>query len=347
MRPARFLVLLLCLLASGPAARDADAAAPGRTALVFGGGPVGGAYNAFATALALQIGKSAPQLEISVEGTGGSGANLQGLDTGALSFGIVYAGDAHLGREGKLPDDPARRGNVRAVACLYGAPAQLVVRADAGISGLQGLADKRVAVGNQGSGAAVSAQRFFGHLGLWEGMRKQHLGYSAAAEALADGRIDAFWVLVGWPNAAVQEAATRVPVKLLDLGEEAERSGFLAAFPFYARTIIPAGTYPGQTAAMQTFQDSSLWCAHKDVPSDTVYAALKAVFSQKGLEALRAATPTARETALPKALTGVSIPLHPGAARFFKENGMPHPLPVQSSRPAQEPEKKPGAAKKP
>lgn len=344
MRPARILVLALSLAL---VLVHAPARGLSRTSIVFGGGPVGGTYNVFATAMALFLAKNVPGLEIDVQGTGGSTANLLGLDAGKLGFGIVYAGDAYLGREGKLAESPVRHENVRAVASLYGASAQLVVRADSGITDVRGLAGKRVAVGNQGSGAAVSSERFFGHLGLWEGLNKHHLGYSAAAAALADGRIDAFWVLVGWPNAAVQEAVARVPVKLLDLAAEAEQSGFLAAFPFYSPAVIPAGTYQGQGTPAQTFQDTSIWCAHKDVPSDVVYAALKALFSEQGLASLRTATPSARETAIKDGLTGVAIPLHPGAARFFKENGMPYPLPVKSSRPpAQEPAKKQEAGKK-
>lgn len=313
----------------------ADATTLTRTSLTFGGGPVGGTYNVFATAISLYLSKSVPGLEIEVQGTGGSGANLVGLDTGRLHLGIVYAGDAHLGREGKLADDPVKRDNVRAVASLYGAPAQLVVRADSGVTDLAGLAGKRVAVGNQGSGAAVSAQRFFSQIGLWDGLDKQYLGYSAAASALIDGRIDAFWVLVGWPNASVQDTASRIPLRLLDLEAAATKAGFFTAFPFYSPAVIPAGTYAGQTSEVRTFQDSSIWCAHKDVPDSVIYAALKAIYSEKGLAALRAATPTARETTLPSGLTGISIPMHPGAARFFKENGMPHPVTVQTSRPPQ------------
>jgi len=330
MRPARTFALFLCLAI---AALPAAASALTHTSLVFGGGPVGGTYNVFASAMAIELSKGVPGLEVDVKGTGGSGANLLGLDAGALGFGIVYAGDAHLGREGKLSGDPVRHENVRALACLYGAPAQLVVRADSGITTVQGLAGKRVAVGNEGSGAAVSAERFFAQIGLWDGLSKQHLGYSAAAAALADGRIDAFWVLVGWPNASVKEAAARTPVRLLDLTEQAEKAGFFDAFPFYSRTTIPAGTYPGQDAAVQTFQDASIWCASKDVSSDVVYSAMKAVFSDQGLAVLRAATPTAKETTVKGGLTGISIPLHPGAARFFKEFGMQYPLPVKSSRP--------------
>jgi len=298
---------------------------PQRRYLAFGGGPTGGTFNFFANKMAGIISASHPRLEVSARGAGGSAENLRSLDADVIDLGIVYSGDAFLGRTGTLPGDPARHENVRALSFLYGAPAQLVVRADSGINSVRELAGRTVAVGNPGSGAALSAERFFGHLGLWESLDVRKVGYAQAATDFSGGAIDAFWVLVGYPNTAIIEAADVVPLRLLDLQAEAVESGFYEAYPFYGGVVVPAGTYAGQDRDVATFQDASLWCASAALDEQTVYDCLKAVYSPQGLADIRAAHSAARDMGLERGLDGVSIPLHPGAFRFWAEQGLAIP----------------------
>lgn len=316
-----------------PAEQAAEQAAPAEDAapalgsgekmyLSFGGGPVGGTFNSFANGMALLLTQTYPQLDVSAEGTGGSTANLRLLNSHDLDFGIVYMGDAYLGRKGRLPQDENLYENVQAVAYLYGAPAHLVVRADSGITSAMDLKGKRVGVGNAGSGAAAAAERFFRHLGVWDAFEPQYLGYSAAASAFNDRKLDAFWVLVGYPNSSVIEAATRDQVKLIDVAKDAEASGFYNEYPFYAPVEIPANTYPGQEAPVLSFQDSAYWMANKDVPEDVTYESVKTVFSEDGLKHMVATMSTAKSMSVEGALSGVAVPVHPGAARFWKEKGL-------------------------
>ncbi|WP_285905857.1 TAXI family TRAP transporter solute-binding subunit [Pseudodesulfovibrio pelocollis] len=324
------LVSLAMLLALGcssdPAGDQPEAGAQSqRRYLAFGGGPTGGTFNFFANKMAGIISASHPRLEVSARGAGGSAENLRSLDADVIDLGIVYSGDAFLGRTGQLPGDPALHENVRALSFLYGAPAQLVVRADSGIASARDLAGKAVAVGNPGSGAALSAERFFGHLGLWDSLNVRKIGYAQAASEFASGTIDAFWVLVGYPNTAIIEAASLVPLRLLDLHAEAVESGFYEAYPFYGQVVVPAETYEGQNRDVTTFQDASLWCASAALDAQTVYDCLKAVYSPQGLAEIRAAHSAARDMGVESGLDGVSIPLHPGAARFWEEQGLAIP----------------------
>ncbi len=293
--------------------------------LAFGGGPTGGTFNYFANGIAIYLSKALPNVEISSEGSGGSGENLKRLHAGQVDFGIVYSGDAYLGRVGQLPNDTNEYVNVRTLGYLYGAPAQLVVRADAGIASAKDLAGKRVAVGNAGSGAALSAERFFRHMGLWDNISPQFLGYSPAASAFKDRKIDAFWVLVGYPNASIIEAATQDDIALVNLNQDAEESGFYNEYPFYAKVVIPAETYRGQTEAVTTFQDSTFWCANDKVDAEVVYESLKNIYSPEGLKHMVTAHSAAREMSIQNGLTGASVPLHPGAFKFWTENGLDIP----------------------
>ncbi|HDQ39553.1 MAG TPA: TAXI family TRAP transporter solute-binding subunit [Desulfonatronum sp.] len=302
-----------------------SAEAQKKSYLAFGGGPTGGTFNYFANGIAIYLSKALPDVEISSEGSGGSGENLKRVHAGQVDFGIVYSGDAYLGRIGQLPNDTTEYVNARTLGYLYGAPAQLVVRADAGIASAKDLAGKRVAVGNAGSGAALSAERFFRHMGLWDQISPQFLGYSPAAAAFKDRKIDAFWVLVGYPNASIIEAATQDNIALVNLHQDAEESGFYTAFPFYAQVEIPAGTYRGQDAAVVTFQDSTFWCANDKVDEEIVYQALKQIYSPEGLQHMVTAHSAAREMSIENGLKGASVPLHPGALKFWTENGLSIP----------------------
>lgn len=295
------------------------------TFLAFGGGPTGGTFNYFANGIAIYLSRALPNVEISSEGSGGSGENLRRVHAGQVDFGIVYSGDAYLGRLGELPQDTNKYVNARTLGYLYGAPAQLVVRADAGINSAKDLAGLRVAVGNAGSGAALAAERFFRHMGLWDEIRAEFLGYSPAASAFKDRKIDAFWVLVGYPNASIIEAATQDRIALVNLHNDAEESGFYEAFPFYARVEIPADTYRGQTEPVVTFQDSTFWMAGSGVDEDIVYQSLKIIYSPEGLQHMVTAHSAAREMSVEDGLTGASVPLHPGAYRFWTEQGLTIP----------------------
>lgn len=293
--------------------------------LAYGGGPVGGTFNYFANAMASYITNAYADIEVSSEGSGGSTANLKRLDKGDVDFGIVYSGDAFLGRTGRLPQDANKYDKVRAIAFLYGAPAHLVTKKRDNVQSAMDLAGKRVAVGNAGSGAAAAAERFFTHLGLWDKIQRQNMGYSAAAAAFNDGKLDAFWVFVGYPNSSVIEAAARDDIHLVDVHVDAEKYGFYKEYPFYSPMEIPAGTYRGQDAPVKSFQDAAYWCTNDKVDDELVYKAVKAIYTPEGLKHMVAAKKTAKSMNIPDGLKGVSIPVAPGAAKFWKENGLAVP----------------------
>lgn len=293
--------------------------------LAFGGGPTGGTFNFFANKMSNIITVTYPGLEISPKGSGGSAGNLRTLDSNGIDLGIVYSGDAFLGRKGLLPDAPGPFENIRALSFLYGAPAQLVVRKDSGITSPLDLEGRTIAIGNPGSGAALSAERFFRQLGIWDKLTVRKQGYSQAATDFVARKVDAFWVLVGYPNSSIIEASSHAPITLVDLHSEAIKAGFYTQYPFYSRVEIPAGTYEGLDHPVVTFQDSALWCASADLENDIVYDCLKAIYSEQGLKDMTTAHKAAKSMSTLSGLDGVSIPLHPGAARYWKEAGLTIP----------------------
>jgi len=310
---------LLCLAVVAMASAPADSMAKPFKAKV-GGGPTGGTFNTFANAMAVYVPKNMDNIKVSAIGSGGSVENVKRVASGESDFGLCYAVDSALGRAGKLPKDETKYDGLTAMGFLYGAPAQLVVRADSDIKTTKDLTGKKVGVGNAGSGAAASAERFFRHLGVWENFKPQFLGYSAAASAFKDGKIDAFWVLVGYPNRSIIEASVQVDIRLIDVGKDATESGFYDAYA-YIPVVIPAGTYGEGMPACSTFQDATFLCANSKVPADVVYDIMKTLWSKAGMEAMTAAKKTFKTMTLENAFTGASVPLHPGAVKFWEEQG--------------------------
>ncbi|MEE4261389.1 MAG: TAXI family TRAP transporter solute-binding subunit [Desulfobacteraceae bacterium] len=310
----------VCLLVLAVAALGIAPAIAADYSLKIGGGPTGGTFNQFTNAMAVYVPKVNPNIQASSVGSGGSVENLKRVHNGESDFGLCYAVDSDLGFQGKLPQDPVKYDKIRSMGYLYGAPAQLVVRTEDGFKSAMDLKDKRVALGNAGSGAAASAERFFRHIGLWDNFKPTFMGYSAAASAFQDGKIDAFWVLVGYPNASVIEAAVQVKIALLDVGVDAEKTGFYKAYA-YSPSVIPAGTYGKDMPATKSFQDSCILTTNADQPEEVVYTIMKTLWSAEGMQAMTTAKKTFKAMNMENAFSGASVPLHPGAIKFWKEQG--------------------------
>ncbi len=317
----KFLLLSLTLVfAISMMTLPGDAEAGKKYKAKIGGGPTGGTFNTFANAMAIYVPNNMDNIKLSAVGSGGSVENVKRVSSGESHFGLCYAVDSALGRGGQLPKDDKKYDGTMAMGFLYGAPAQLVVRAGSDIKNAKDLIGRRVAVGNAGSGAAASAERFFRHLGVWDNFKPQFLGYSAAASAFKDGKIDAFWVLVGFPNRSIIEASVQVDIRLINVGEGAVKSGFYDAYA-YIPVIIPAGTYGDDMLECSTFQDATFLCANDGVPADVVYNVMKTLWSKDGMSALVSAKKTFKTMTLENAFVGASIPLHPGAVKFWEEHG--------------------------
>jgi len=293
-----------------------------KTRLGFGGGPEGGTFQYFSNGIASRLSKMQADLEVSNMASAGSVENARRINSGEIDFGIAYSGDTYLARNGRLTNDTNKYPNIEVMAFLYGAPAHLIVLDGSGIDKVADLEGKRIAVGGAGSGAAAAAQRYFGALGLWDKMNVEFIGYSKAAAAIGDGLIDAMWVFAGFPNSSVIQAAASNKIKILSTWEAGEKGGAFEAYPFYAPITIPKGTYSGVDYDVQSFQDSALWVANKDVAPEHVYNALANIFTKEGLSYMVKVKSTAKAMSVEGALTGVVTPVHAGAQKYWKEQGL-------------------------
>ena len=287
---------------------------------IFTGGKAGGTAIYYASAISELAKKQ--DLKFLVNSSGGAVEQIRLVDSGKSDFSLAYSGQVFAASTGQLKNDPKKYVNVRAMAFFYGAPAQLVVRKDSGITSSVGLAGKKVGVGNAGSGAAANAQLFFSQMGIWDEIDHNFIGYRQASDAFKNGQLDAFWVFVSYPNASVTEAAMQNEIDLIDLYKDADRINLFDKFPYFSKVVIPAGTYKGVDRDVVSFQDKTLWIVNKDVPDDVVHKILDITFSKEGLEYMVNAHKSAKAMSIKDGGAGMSAPMHPGAVKFWTEKGV-------------------------
>jgi TRAP transporter TAXI family solute receptor len=291
--------------------------------LVFGGGPAGGTFQVVANAIQVYDPvKASEDYRVKAQSSAGSVENLRKVNQGKMDFGVVYSGHVYLGREGRLKNDTQKYEDVMAVAYLYGAPAQLVVRKGSGIESSKDLVGKKVGVGNAGSGAFANCELFFTHMGIWDKIERNAMGYNDAAAAFGNNQLDAFWLFTAFPSGAVIMAAQTNDIELVDLGKEAEASGFYDAYPYFSKLSVPPNTYKGVDSETPSFQDSALWVANAKVSADVVYDLLSKIYTDEGLAHMRQQKKTFKEMSVETGINGIVTPLHPGAERFWKEKGL-------------------------
>lgn len=302
-------LLLAALLLSG-CARTAE--------IRFGTADIGGTYYAYGSAVAQLTGNE--DVRFDVKNTAGSAANLRLLSEGYLQMAIAQSDIIDDAWNGRGAFEGQARKGYHAVASLYTEPCQIVVRADSDIQSVEDLRGRAVSVGEKESGVLLNAEQILLCCGLsFEMLQVQNLSYSAAAQALKNGEIDAFFCTAGAPTNAVSALAQEVPVRLLEL-EEGQMERLVETYGGYIECTVPAGTYPGQTEDVTAAGVRAVLLASDKMSADTVKTVVSGMFAQA--EQLQFAVAADTPLTLENSGEGVTIPYHTGAAAFYKENGI-------------------------
>ncbi len=285
----------------------------------FGGGPPGGAFFPAAAAIGTFIEQRLSGLRVSVEASGGSSENVRLVHTGETHMAVAYGADIDAGYYGREDFRDAPQTDVRAVGLVFWSYGHVVALAQSGIRSVADLEGRRVAIGGAGTGSALAAERYFGHMRLLDRLRVSYLGGSAASSALKDGQVDAYHWQSAAPNSAVLDTVATHQVVLLDMAASAVASGFLDAYPYYAVGEIPGGTYSGIDEPVRTLLMGAYWIVHKDLPDELVYEMVRTAYSPDGHAYLPQVFQPLDDMTPAQALRGLSVPLHPGAARYWDE----------------------------
>jgi hypothetical protein len=255
--------------------------------------------------------------------TPGSLENLRQVAAGQIDSGFAQAdlaGWAYNGTKVFAEGGPLRR--LRAIASLFPEAAHLVVRADSPIKSIADLAGKNVSLGELGSGSTVGAQILLSAAGFKEtDIGRKYLRPGRAGEELKAGTIDAFFLIGGYPVPAIRDLAATIPLRLVPI-EGPIVDALKHDFKFYGQTTIPGGIYPGIDGDTPSLGFSALWVVNADINDDLVYAITQSLWRPATARLLAGLDPIGKRIRIERALDGISVPLHPGAARFYREAGM-------------------------
>lgn len=334
----RIWLILISILVAAVALEGQGALAqePEVRVMRIGTGPTGGSYfpiggviaNLISNppgALACAAGGSCgvPGLIASALSTDGSVENIVGLTAGNLDMALVQADVARLAYLGQGPfaDEPAHD-SLRAIASLHPEAVHVVTAASSGIDGIAALRGTRVSLGATRSGTRVTAGMVLGGFGLSpDRIEPVYEGLGRSSDMLADGEIDAFFMVGGYPLGAIQHAAEEIGIRLLPI--EGEPAAVLKRqFPFFTSTVIPAGTYHN-VSATPTLSVRANLVVDASMSDDLVYAVTRALWLPENVQVLSRDLPETLHVAAADALSGIALPLHRGAARFYREAGLP------------------------
>ncbi len=312
------LAFAATMLASSPAAIAQQ------KFVTIGTGGVTGVYYAAGGAICRLMNKDRAKhgIRCSVESTGGSVFNINAIRGGELDFGVAQSDwQYHAVNGSKVFQKDGKFADLRAVFSVHPEPFTVLARKEANVGKFEDLKGKRFNVGNPGSGTRASMDELLSALG-WTikdfGLASE-LKADEHGAALCDNKIDGFFYGVGHPSANIQDPITTCGARLVSLTGPAIDK-LVKENPFYAKVDIPGGLYAGNDKPVPTYGVLATFVTSAKTPEATVYEMVKAVF--ENFDEFKKLHP-AFANLDPKRMVkdGLSAPLHPGAAKYYKEKG--------------------------
>ena len=282
-------------------------------------GGTSGTYYPLGGAIADIWNRNVENVNVTIQATGASAENVRLISTGNAAFAIVqndvmdYAYNGTDMFEGALP-------NLAAIGTLYQEVVQIAASKTSGIKTIADLRGKRVSIGDAGSGVEFNAKQILEGYGItFNDIQKRNLSFKESAEEIKNGTLDACFVTAGVPNTALQELASTKGLVLIPVTEP-EADKIVRSYNFYTKTTIPAGTYSGNNTETDALAIKAMLAVNEQLDEETVYEMTKELF--ENLDVLGAAHAKGKEVSLNAAVDGVSVPFHPGAVRYFSEEGL-------------------------
>lgn len=253
--------------------------------------------------------------------TGGSIANINSIKAGDMTMGVAQSDWQFHAHNGSSKFADSKFDKLRAVFSVHPEPFTVIARKDSKITKFDDLKGKRVNIGNPGSGQRGTMDVVLEAKG-WKTddfALASELKSSEQSQALCDNKVDAVIFTVGHPNGSIKEATTSCESILIPVtGEEIDK--LVGDNAYYAKATIPGKMYTGTDADTDTFGVRATFVSSADVADDVIYAVVKAVFENfDRFKKLHPAFENLKPEEMVKA--GLSAPLHPGAAKYYKEKG--------------------------
>jgi TRAP transporter TAXI family solute receptor len=302
-----FLACMTILVATSAFAASISVATGGTSGTYY---PIGGAIAAAAS--------KNPNIEATAETGNAAVANTNLVSDGEIEIAFSQADVTAWAYNGQVMFEGKPLKNIRTIAALYPETLQIVVKP--GIKSIAHLLGKRVGVGAAGSGTEGDARAILDTFGLsYNDMKAEFLDFGGVSSRFKDEQIDVGFVVAGVPTSALMDLTTTKEVSLLNFDSESMQR-IVGAYPFFVANVIPAGTYKGINEDITTPSVMALLITNADMPDDVIYNFVKGMFDNIG--DVQTSHAMAKNIKLETATNGLTAPLHPGAAKFYKEKGI-------------------------
>ena len=313
------LVMVFALTACGGSNSDKEGETKKPTRMTMGTGGTAGTYYGYGGVLGQYI-KNKAGINVTVVSTDGSKANIQGFEAGNYQLGTVQSDVMSYAWEGtRAFEEDGKVESFRVVAGLYAEAVQLITM-DKNIKTVADLKGKSVSIGAPSSGVYFNAIDVLGAAGLTEDdIKPQYQSFADSADALKDGKIDAAFIVAGAPTPAITELCTTNDAYLVPIdGAVAEK--LMKDCPFYTEYLIPANTYKGQKEDVKTITVKATLIVSASASEEDVYNLTAAIF--ENIDAITKENAKGAELSTENATSGMTVPFHAGAAKYFKEKGI-------------------------
>lgn len=311
------VVFVLGLVACGSDSQEGQEG--GATSMTMGTGGTAGTYYGYGGVLGQYI-KNQAGIAVTVVSTDGSKANIQGITDGNYQLGTVQSDVMAYAWEGtNVFEEEGKIDSFRVVAGLYAEAVQLITM-DKNIKSVADLKGKSVSIGAPASGVYFNAIDVLEAAGLSEDdINPQYLSFADSTDGLKDGKIDAAFIVAGPPTPAITELCTTNEAYLVPIdGKVSEK--LMKECPFYTEHVIKAGTYAGQDKDVTTVTVKATLIVSASASEDDVYKLTAAIFDN--IEDITAENAKGAELSIENATSGMTVPFHAGAAKYFKEKGV-------------------------
>jgi len=297
-------------------------AACAKTFVSLATGGTGGTYYPVGGGIADIVSKYVPEVQMTSETGNASQANLNLIGTHQIEMALAQNDVSMWAYKGMKPFKQEFK-NVRMIASLYPETLHVITMKGSGVKDIMDIKGKRVSVGAPGSGVAADVAAVLRVAGIKYGdMKTDFLDFNNTTQRFKDNQLDVGFVVAGYPTASIMDLATMHDVDLVNFSDEFMNK-LIAEYPFFAKSTIPAGTYKGVDHDTNTPAVMAVWICDGDLSEEMIYNVTKAFW--ENVEELYPIHAKAKMITLDTALDGLSVPLHPGAEKYYKEVGMEIP----------------------
>jgi len=326
------IVLILVLALPGPAM------AQKKRFFGIATGGIGGVYYPVGGAIATALTNTIPDMVATAHTGNASVANVNLISRGEVESGLsqnnvalaAYTGDKEAWKTPQVK-------SLRCIASLFPETVHTCILNKSGIKSVYDLKGKRLIVGDKGSGTEFDSRKFLEAIGMsYKDLEPIYVYYAAAVQRMQDEQADGLFWTSGVPNANMIEISTTKEVTYLPFPDEIIKK-LHAKYPYYTPVTMPANSYPKQNYPVKTVAIMAIWVTRAEVDEKAVYDVTSHMWEKKpqlyrekkelasGAEMAAAAHEQGKNVKLENAFLGVTVPLHKGAYKYYKEKGIPIP----------------------